>query len=1138
MSEAMSSYTFLPWLRQGLANNIADQDFDASVKIRAKINITLKVNAVGIDATPIDPTLVSKSVSLYGPGDIIGIDSSAIVKVEPRNWITNFEPNYLPYIEFYDEDFPWRYTPAAPNTGNHRLRPWIMLVVLKEDEFTDGARIAERPLSFITLKAEPSTLFPKAEELWAWAHVHINNDIVQADNLSRTSNTATILPKITEVIDRNPDLAYSRILCPRQLEANTAYHAFLIPVFESGRLAGLGLNPDTSPAEVHATFSAWANYANKPSANDLPFYHRWYFRTGTVGDFEYLVRLLQPRPVDSRVGLRDMDVQQPMVNFPGIRESDLGGLLKLGGALQVPFTGLAPADQQIFNQFDQWAVPYPDEFQIRLAKFINLADDYAQKNSQQANSAAQAAGLEHAVDPQTGDIDPDPLITPPIYGRWHAMVTRVLHERDDRLVPNATNWVNDLNLDPRWRVAAGFGTKIIQDKQEEYMDAAWGQVGEVIEANRRLRLAELAKRTAMVWYTQHLQVFEQKNREQALRLTTPLHMRILTQDKTAHHQIKISPVPNAVISPTMRRILRPRGRLMRAMDFNPQINAGNLITRLNDQEITPAPPKQIAATLPTVNDVAADARPNALPDFLLDWLKKNARFIYLALMVLILILLVFAVVGIIPALQIIAVPMIAAASALIIMLRRLLNNIQRADSILPENQTPEAVEALPNSPDFRVSMPGSGFTASLGASDSQEAIYYKAALTDSYRLVQLSIQAAYQPPPVKLDMQGLVADTFMGIHPAFTLPRYIFGSVYLPDWMREDMSETFKPAMAYPEFDIPMYKPLIDISTEHFLPNLNFIGQNTISLLETNQKFIEAYMVGLNHEFARELLWREYPTDQRGSYFRQFWDVSSYLNRDNQDPLALREKLRDIPPLHMWSRRSDLGQHDHRKAEGEKAEDTVLVIRGELLKKYPTAVIYAHKAKWQRKADNTIDVTLPRELEDTGPIETLIRTPLYQAKVEPDIYFLGFDLKVNDAKGGSGENEADDPGWFFVIKERPGEPRFGLDIERDKTKPLHHWNDLAWSDVLPNEPVGVQFIKIKTDTTSTGIPSFRLEAPPQPANNSTRDANARRQQENVMQQHLEDVQVQWNDASNAAELAYILYQAPVLIGVHAAEMLP
>ena len=45
------------------------------------------------------------------------------------------------------------------------------------------------------------------------------------------------------------------------------------------------------------------------------------------------------------------------------------------------------------------------------------------------------------------------------------------------------------------------------------------------------------------------------------------------------------------------------------------------------------------------------------------------------------------------------------------------------------------------------------------------------------------------------------------------------------------------------------------------------------ALLETNQQFIEAYMVGLNHEMSRELLWRGYPTSRTGTYFRQFWDV-------------------------------------------------------------------------------------------------------------------------------------------------------------------------------------------------------------------------------------------------------------------------
>ena len=51
-----------------------------------------------------------------------------------------------------------------------------------------------------------------------------------------------------------------------------------------------------------------------------------------------------------------------------------------------------------------------------------------------------------------------------------------------------------------------------------------------------------------------------------------------------------------------------------------------------------------------------------------------------------------------------------------------------------------------------------------------------------------------------------------------------------------------------------MYEDLKRISDELFLPNVQLIEQNSMTLLETNQPFIESYMVGLNHEFARELL--------------------------------------------------------------------------------------------------------------------------------------------------------------------------------------------------------------------------------------------------------------------------------------------
>ncbi len=333
------------------------------------------------------------------------------------------------------------------------------------------------------------------------------------------------------------------------------------------------------------------------------------------------------------------------------------------------------------------------------------------------------------------------------------------------------------------------------------------------------------------------------------------------------------------------------------------------------------------------------------------------------------------------------------------------------------------------------------------------------------------------------------------------------------------MGESFKPVMVYPEFDIPMYKPLINLSVENFLPNINYIEQNSVSLLETNQKFIESYMVGLNHEFARELLWREYPTDQRGSYFRQFWDVSSYLDKDSQaDPMVLREKLRDIPPLDTWSKKpekSDLGDHNHRESNDSK-DKIVLVIRGELLKKYPTAVIYAHKAKWQRKSDGTIDNTQPRDFDDSISIETGIKTPLYEAKVDPDIYFFGFDLTEDEARGGNGEDQQDEPGWFFVIKERPGEPRFGLDIQRDQNKALQLWSDLAWTDILPDN--NEQNIDV-----SKGV--FAILPPPAGEDEATK-------------QQREDSQIRWGISSNSAELAYIFYQTPVMVGVHAAEMLP
>ena len=79
--------------------------------------------------------------------------------------------------------------------------------------------------------------------------------------------------------------------------------------------------------------------------------------------------------------------------------------------------------------------------------------------------------------------------------------------------------------------------------------------------------------------------------------------------------------------------------------------------------------------------------------------------------------------------------------------------------------------------------------------------------------------------------------------------------------------------MAAPEIDMPVYDYLARLDPERFLPGVGEIPDEAITLLETNPRFVEALLVGLNDEMNRELLWRAFPTDQRGTPFRRFWDV-------------------------------------------------------------------------------------------------------------------------------------------------------------------------------------------------------------------------------------------------------------------------
>jgi hypothetical protein len=1042
MSEPLRTYTFLPWMRQGLGTRIATVDplgpSPGAPVERVSIAIDFNVNG----------TPVSNTVQLLGPGDVIGINPLAIVKTEPRNWITNFEPNYLPYVEFYDEDFPWRYTTATAATG-HRLRPWIVLVAVTEDEFREGGVIQvgdhrrAPPIPVIELVADPERIFPPQEQSWAWAHVHSSQDVSN----DGAHTPAQAVDALEELIRRNPDLASARLLCARKLRENTAYHAFLLPAFEIGRRAGLGQSTES----VDALAPSWGNGQDR-----YPVLYRWFFRTAERGDFEFLVDLLQPRLVPAEVGIRDMDVQSP--GF-GVRGMSTPPVMGLEGALRKPSAVPRP---------EVW--PPPSETPVLLADLqekVNLAADLM-------------------TTPPAGG-HPDPVVTLPLYGRWHATT--------DRLDARAAGWVHELNADPRLRTAAGFGTRVIQNGQEDFMQRAWRQVGDIIEANRRIRQAQLALSAGFQILRKNVLPLRPHT---ILAFTTPVHARVMGSPLTIRQKVADSPLPVAAVEPAFRSLVRPRGSLGKRVLTGANGRPTDLVARLNDEEITAAeekvaPPGQIALA-----DLADRVQPGAVPPWLRGLLERPLLLLGLIALGVVLIYLAFGLVGAIIAGAAVAV---AAPSAVRLSRQNVAARDLRDDSFIPAT-----IQRTPPRPSFVVTEPGvtatAGPDATRAGAESLEARHFRQAAIELNTRLSLAEPAA--PDPVAFDIAAAAVTLTTAINPKVVLPQRLKGTLHIPPRNGTlQPVETVATIMAHPSFKDPMYKPLRDLSPDQFVPNLNLIPNNTICLMESNGRFIESYMVGLNHEMGRELLWREYPTDQRGSYFRQFWDVADTLNRDTgASPGEREEAALDIEPIHEWNRISGLGTHDNRDLPtGAEPGDArlVLVVRGELLKKYPTTLVYAQKAKWGTDSETGLFVRL---LDESNPAQNILG-PMFKAEVPPDIHFFGFNLTQSEARGGTNTNA--DPGWFMVLQERPGEPRFALDVsdQADPT-PITKWRELTWNHL--GDPDALHAVDLDV------APAIDILA------------------------GSADDRVQWG--SNAADMAYILFQNPVMVAFHAADMLP
>ena len=124
--------------------------------------------------------------------------------------------------------------------------------------------------------------------------------------------------------------------------------------------------------------------------------------------------------------------------------------------------------------------------------------------------------------------------------------------------------------------------------------------------------------------------------------------------------------------------------------------------------------------------------------------------------------------------------------------------------------------------------------------------------------------------------------------------------------------------------------------------------------------------------------------------------------------------------------------------------------------------------------------------------------------MKPDVTFLGFDLKREDATA--------NPGWFFVIQEQPTEPRFGMD-EADFSKELPElktWKNLSWRHLVK----ATEELKAKEELKALSHASI-----------------------NTVLVLTNSDKAKWGPNSNSAHHAYITLQRPVRIAIHAREMI-
>jgi hypothetical protein len=542
----------------------------------------------------------------------------------------------------------------------------------------------------------------------------------------------------------------------------------------------------------------------------------------------------------------------------------------------------------------------------------------------------------------------DPLLAPPLYGAAQAKVVKLD-------VGSPSRWFEQLNLAPWHRAVAHLGTRVVQEQQDALMASAWDQASQLAKVNQLLRQAQLGWRVALSLHSRYI---SQMDAAVGLQVLAPAQPRMLLHGGALANMLADTGLETSAYSTALRRVARPRGTLNRRLQrvaTKPLPRTAGVLQKLQPLQVLAR--RLTPTTGPvTLERVAAGLISNVF------WNEATAAAVATA-----------------PKRPFFAFVPLGSPVPIGEWSLDAINTLS-----LPTRRTVALpIRRLPTDPPDPDDLPDPvpPFHRPPRPVDSKAAKLFR--LVAGPQLARFIPDRVIKPIPLLGNGQLAVA---FGEALARTTPTVTFAAraraVFAIPGVSANDEAALDPVGLSPVFPQSMVEPLVEVAQELVLPGLDLVPPNTVVPLETNTRFVQAYLVGLNTEMGRELLWRGFPADLSTTYFNRFWNSSASPGRPP-----------DIDAISTWAGRA-LGD-----SVGE--ENFVMLVRSELLRRYPDAIVYATRAGEERH-------------------------PMFTGSFAPDLCYFGFDIGVDDIAT-----------WSIVIQEHPSAPRFGVEVGTDNGTATH-----------------------------------------------------------------------------------------------------